>query len=77
MKCGWVIQCQYYLYPAFGTLYYNSKIIGYRTELNKTAYLVKYAIWPVKWKLKNIQLFLTDGGNKLKNQMIDETLEAI
>ena len=55
---------------------FNREFIGYSSEPNKDAALVKKAFSTVKVNLNQIKIFHTNRGNEFKNQVIDEILEV-
>src|SRR5699024_10830161 len=55
---------------------YNPEIIGYSAGSNKTAALVQRAFASVRYNLNQLEILHTDRGNVIKNQLIDDALNA-
>ena len=53
----------------------NREIIGYAAGKNKSADLVKEAIYSIKYPLNKIKIFHTDRGREFDNKSIDEILD--
>ena len=54
---------------------HNREIIGYSAGKNKSAELVKEAIYSIKYPLNKIQIFHTDRGREFDNKSIDRILD--
>lgn len=55
---------------------FNREIIGYSTGARKDARLVYDAFLSSRVDLSKVKIFHTDRGNELKNQLIDELIDA-
>lgn len=55
---------------------FNREIIGHSAGTNKTADLVKEAIYQIPFPLFNVQLFHTDRGSEFDNKVIDKILDT-
>ena len=54
---------------------HNREIIGYAAGKNKSADLVKEAIYSIKYPLNKIKIFHTDRGREFDNKSIDKILD--
>lgn len=54
---------------------HNREIIGYAAGKNKSADLVKEAIYSIKYPLNKIKIFHTDRGREFDNKNIDQILD--
>lgn len=54
---------------------HNREIIGYAAGKNKSANLVKEAIYSIRYPLNKIKIFHTDRGREFDNKSIDKILD--
>lgn len=55
---------------------FNREIIGYSAGIHKDAQLVYNAFATVQTDLRNIQMFHSDRGGELKNELVDEVIST-